>query len=78
MHQYRRTLVRAMMQESYDSRIIKIPFTNMISDLDAQVTSPHAAAQFFARRINILERYLAKRFQPAFSLGTQVKRCVVE
>ena len=78
MNQHRRAFVRAMMQESHDSRIIEILLANMISDLHSQMSGTHAPAQFLARRVNILQRNLTQRFQPALALRTQFQRSIVE
>ena len=78
MNQHRRAFVRAMMQEGHDARIVEIFLANVIADLHSQMSGAHAPAQFLARRVNILQRNLAQRFQPALALRAQFQRRIVE
>ncbi len=78
MNQHRRAFVRAVMQEGHDAGIIEILLANVIADLHSEMSRSHAAAQFLARRVNILQRNLAQRFQPALALRAQLQRSVIE
>ncbi len=61
MDQHRGSLVGAMMQESDDARVVEILLPDVVSDLHANVSRLHTAAEFVAGCINVLQRDLAKR-----------------
>jgi hypothetical protein len=71
-------LVGAMVEESDDSRIIKIPVADVIADLNAEMSSTHAACEFDAGRVNILQRHLAERAQSSFATSAEIERCVIK
>ena len=60
MNQHRRALIRAVMQKGHNARIIKIVLSNVITDLHAEMAGANASAQFFTRRVDILQRNLAQ------------------
>ena len=73
MHEHGRALIRAVVQESHNSSIIQILVSNVIANLHAQMPRLHASAKLLASGINILQRHLAKGFQPALSRGCKAQ-----
>jgi hypothetical protein len=78
MYEYGRALGRAMLQEFHDARIIEIFFSNVITDLDAEVSIVHAAVKFGASEVSVLQGNLAKRLQPAFGALAHLERNIVK
>ncbi len=78
MHQHGCAFIRTMVQKGDDARVVEIFLANVISDLHAQMPRAHAAREFLARRVNILQRNLAQRFQPALPFRAEFERRVVE
>src|SRR5258706_5675461 len=60
MDEHSRAFIRAVMQESYNARIVKVLVSNVVANLYAKVSCAHAPAQFLARRVRVLQRHLAK------------------
>ena len=69
VHQHCRAFRRTMAQKSQNSRIVQIFIANVIADLHSNMPGAHAAAQFRARCVDILQRNLTKSFQPSFPLS---------
>jgi hypothetical protein len=78
MNEYCRTGIRAVMEKSLNPRIIEIFLPDVIANLHAQMPSLHAASEFFARRIDILQRHLAKGFQSTFSPAAEFECRIVK
>ena len=78
MHQHGRAFIRAMMQKRHDAGIVEIFLANMVADLHAEMARPHASRKFLACGIDILQRNLAQRLQPAFALRAKLQRGVIE
>jgi hypothetical protein len=58
--EHSRTRIRAVVQKSHYAGIVEILVANVVADLYTKVSGLHAAADFLASRVNILQRYLAK------------------
>jgi hypothetical protein len=66
------------MQKGHNARIIEIFFSDVISNLHAEMTRTFASAQLFARRIYILKGNLAERLEASLTVRTQFERRIVE
>jgi hypothetical protein len=71
-------LIGAMVEEGEDSRVIEIFVTDVVANLHAQMAGAHAAGEFGAGRVNILQRDLAESAQPSFAASAELERCVVK
>src|SRR5271155_1765970 len=78
MNEYGRALVGAVVEESEDSRVIEIFVAHVIADMHAQMSGDHAASQFGAGRVNILQRNLAERAQSSFAASAELERRVIK
>jgi hypothetical protein len=67
-----------MLQKFHYARIVEILFSNVISNLDAQVTVAYATVKLSTSEVNVLQWNLAKRFQPAFGTLAHLQRNVIE
>jgi hypothetical protein len=68
----------AMLQEFQDAGIVEIFLSDVIADLDAEVSVAHAAGELLAGCVDILQGNLAERFQPAFRALAHFKGNVIE
>lgn len=53
-----------MLQERDDALVVQIAVTEVIADLDADMTGGQAAVEFGASRVGVLQRDLTERQQP--------------
>lgn len=59
MNEHCRVLGCAVVEKGDDRFVVQIRRPDVVSDLHADVTGAHAARQFVARKVRILERNLA-------------------
>ena len=58
MCEHGRSLIGTMMKERHNAGVIKILVGDMIANLDSEMTGTHAARQFLAGSIDVLQRNL--------------------
>ena len=73
-----RSYIGTVMEKSHNTGIVEILRSNVIANLYAEMPAQHAAAEFLAGRVNVLQRYLAEGLQSAFPPATKIERSVVE
>ncbi len=78
MNEHGGALVRAMVEERDDSRVVEILVADVIADLHAEMPGAHAASEFGAGSVNILQRHLAERAQSSFAASAEFQRRVVK
>jgi hypothetical protein len=78
MDEYGGAFVSAMVEEREDSRVIEIFIADVIADLHAEMPRTHAAGEFGAGGVNILQRNLAERAQPSFAASADFERRIIK
>ena len=78
MNEHGGALISAMVEERYDSWVIEIFIANMIADLHAEMSGAHAASEFGAGGVNILQRNLAERAKSSFAASTDFERRIIK
>ncbi len=78
MHQHGRTFVGAVMQEGHDAGIVEIFRTDVIADLHADMPGLHASREFGTGSIDVLQRHLAKGFEPPMSAAAHLQCGIVK
>jgi hypothetical protein len=78
MNEHGGAFVRAMVEKSDDSRVVEILITDVIANLHANMPGAHAASEFGAGSVNILQGHLAERAESAFAASTELQRRIIK
>ena len=78
MNEHCGALVGTMVKEGEYARVIEIFIADVIADLHAEMSGAHAASEFDARGINILQRNLAERAQSSFAASAELERRIIK
>jgi hypothetical protein len=78
MDQDSRTFVGTVMEEGQYARVVKILVTDVIADVDAEVPGTHAAREFSAGSVDVLQWNLAEGLQFSIRAIAQLQRGIIE